>query len=85
MKFIILIFVLLNFTRIEGFISYPFFAKNALDTFITSIKYDEDNDMKENLMKYSVHGDMCYRDCQKNDTKVCYFKFQIKYYQVLSG
>ncbi|CAG9803373.1 unnamed protein product [Chironomus riparius] len=85
MKFIIFIFVLLNFACIDGFLSYPFFAKNLLGTFLTSIKYDENKDMKENLMKYAVHGDTCYRDCQKNDTRVCYFKFQIKYYQVLSG
>ena len=83
MKLVILIFLIKNFNYIQGFVSFPFIANNALDIFIKTFKHEEN--IEENIMKYASFGESCYRTCQKNDTRVCYFKFQINYYQVMSG
>lgn len=83
MKIAIFIFFLLKIHSIIGFLSFPFNAYSVLDMFIKAIKPDDK--IEENVMKYAVPGTLCRRQCQKNDTRVCYFKFQINYYQVMSG
>jgi hypothetical protein len=77
---VILIILGLN---IHGFLIFPFTAQHALNVFYKSIKNDETID--ENVMRHSIAGQMCLRECGKGHAKVCYFKFIIKYYQVLSG
>lgn len=39
-------------------------------------------------MKFAVPGEECFRKCSTlstEDRKVCHFKFQLEYYQVLGG
>lgn len=63
--------------------TFPFIAKSLLDTFLDSITNVEK--MEDNVMDYSIPGELCYRECRPHDIRVCYFKFRVKFYQVLSG
>lgn len=47
----------------------------------------EDLNLENDLMGNAVKGEKCYRPCSKDpkDQKVCHFKFNLEYYQVLGG
>lgn len=84
MNIFLKIFVILTILiKSECFLTFPFKAQDALDIFLRTIS----NEVKieENVMKYAIPGELCYRKCEDNDAKVCYFKLIIKYYQILSG
>jgi hypothetical protein len=79
------IFIQLN--CLSGFIIYPFngsdWLKKFLDTFapvpIVTPNLDIDS------MKYAVDGANCVRKCAKDDKRVCFYKFTLRYYQILGG
>jgi hypothetical protein len=90
----ILLFVLLNLNRLNGFITYPFTSNQWLDKILSSIqpieeiivpKIVKDIDIEEDLMKYAINGEECVRKCAKNDKRVCHYNFTLRYYQVLGG
>jgi hypothetical protein len=79
----VIILILAKINSYDSFLTFPFRAYDALDIFYTATV--REHKIEENLMKYAVPGEVCNRECSPNDAKVCYFKFLIKYYQVLSG
>ncbi|KAG5683781.1 hypothetical protein PVAND_013045 [Polypedilum vanderplanki] len=84
MRLITKLFTILFISQfIHGFLIFPFTAENALNVFYKNI-YENGENIDENVMKYSVPGQFCLRDCSDGKSKVCYFKFIIKYYQVMS-
>lgn len=79
-----LIVFLKNFLFLHSFLTYPFVAKSLLDVFLNIVS-NSDEKIDENVMKYAIPGELCNRECHSNDVQVCFFKFRIKFYQILSG
>lgn len=85
MRVILIFFVIsaICHKSLDGFLSFPFLARDALDAFYQVVSA---NDIVEsNIMKSAVYGELCLRPCKKGDIKICHFKFIIKFYQVMSG
>lgn len=84
MKFLIYIQLIcwLNFSF--GFLQYPFLAKSLLDSYVTTLKNDQD-EMESYSLEQMVSGDKCDRVCKPNDMKICRFHFMLKYFQTMGG
>jgi hypothetical protein len=84
MKFFLIIFLASGtFSLFNCFLVYPFLAQNALDIFLPTVTNVEK--IEDNVMEYAKPGEFCARECTENDIRVCYFKFRIRFYQILSG
>ncbi|CRK86705.1 CLUMA_CG000538, isoform A [Clunio marinus] len=78
----VIIVMLVNYST--SFLTFPMSGRTFLDSFLRSISPNE-NILEHDFMKYAVPGHQCYRECSTKSQKVCYFKFQLEYYQVLGG
>jgi hypothetical protein len=54
------------------------------DSYI-SLLWNEHMRIGEDFMEKAVPGEECARSCSEHDRKVCHFKFQLEFYQVLGG
>jgi hypothetical protein len=90
-SFLVSLIIVLNLYGQHGFITYPFISADWLIRFLDSIAPNVEHLVPTSsiheldVMKYAVAGEDCVRKCAKDDKKVCYFKFTLRYYQVLGG
>lgn len=84
MKLYLIIFLISkSFSLFNCFLVYPFLAQNSLDLFLRTVTNVEK--IEDNVMQYATPGEFCVRECKENDIRVCYFKFRVRFYQILSG
>lgn len=55
-----------------------------VDAFLKSLSKHASK-TEEDFMSNAVPGEACYRTCQEGNVRVCHFKFNLEYYQVLGG
>lgn len=81
-----LVLLLLLIHSVHCFLNFPPSGENAVTSFLdtVSVKTKKTEDTTD-IMSKSVRGELCVRECRVDDRRVCYFKFMIKYYQVMSG
>jgi len=62
-----------------AFIPYPFLTDNLLKSFLDDLKVDQ-TDLENFTLGYE-----CHRKCVPNDRRICYFKFALKAFQIMTG
>lgn len=80
--------IFLNFS--VCFIPYPFISDSWLEPFLDILHDSIENSESAPQLTYSdesiwSRGEDCNRECKKNDTRICYFDFTMKYFQVMGG
>jgi hypothetical protein len=72
--------IVLAISVVEGFVQFPFLAKNLASDFLSKLQDDHTISLDG-----VVSGEKCNRECKPNDVKICRFHFMMKYFQVLGG
>jgi hypothetical protein len=78
LKLIILLIISTSYS--VAFIPYPFLTNNLLKSFLDVVKTD---DIIE--LEHMTLGSECYRKCDPNDRRICYFAFALKAFQIMGG